>query len=211
MEKQRYNLIELAADLGTSVEELVGYGADGELTIYVIADKWPRKKAGNSGAKSAVIADGQVELSPTDLLKALNSDYTEVRQVTTPKGDVIELDSPQKVRRGAHFVTAAERDRVLEALKPTPQPAVTASADALTPYLDPEHQWYSEELDAAVKAWMALYADGGFKKKSLGHKEQIESWLMKHRPHLRSVYARENIVTVVNPNKDGGNPKTRKN
>ena len=113
--------------------------------------------------------------------------------------------------RGVHFVTAAERDRMLEALKSAPQSTVAAFGDALPPYLDPEHQWYSEDLDAAVKAWMALYADGGFKKKSLGHKEQIESWLMKHRPHLRSVYARENIVTVVNPNKDGGNPKTRKN
>ena len=211
MEKQRYNLIELAADLGTSVEELVGYGADGKLIIYVIADKWPRKKAGNSDAKSAVIVDGQVELLPIDLLKSLGSEYTEVRQVKTPKGDVVELDSTQKVMRGVHFVTAAERDRMLEALKSAPQSTVAAFGDALPPYLDPEHQWYSEDLDAAVKAWMALYADGGFKKKSLGHKAQIESWLMKHRPHLRSNYARENIVTVVNPNKDGGNPKTRKN
>ena len=120
MQKQRYNLIELASDLGTSVEELIGYGADGELTLYVIADKWPEKKADKSGAKSNFIADGPVELLPSDLLKALNSEYTEVRQVTTPKGDVIELDSPQKVERGVHFVTAAERDRVLEALKPTP-------------------------------------------------------------------------------------------
>ena len=211
MEKQRYNLIELAADLGTSVEELVGYGADGELTVYVIADEWPRKKAGNSDAKSAVTVDGQVELLPIDLLKSLGSEYTEVRQVKPPKGDVIVLDSPQNVKRGVHFVTAAERDRMLEALKSAPQSTGAAFGDALPPYLDPEHQWYSEDLDAAVKAWMALYADGGFKKKSLGHKEQIESWLMKHRPHLRSVYARENIVTVVNPNKIGGNPTTKKN
>ena len=211
MEKQLYDLIELARDLGTTTEDLIRYGADGELILYVIADEWPGKKTDKSGAKSVATVDGKVELLRTDLLKALNSDYTEIRQVKTPKGDVVELDSTQKVMRGVHFVTAAERDRMLEALKSAPQSTVEAFGDALPPYLDPEHQWYSEDLDAAVKAWMALYADGGFKKKSLGHKEQIESWLMKHRPHLRSVYARENIVTVVNPNKDGGNPKTRKN
>ena len=116
------------------------------------------------------------------------------------------LREPDRRRTAPGDRTAAERNRARDTLKPT----LTASEDALTPYLDPEHQWYSEDLDAAVKAWMALYADGGFKKKSLGHKVQIESWLKKHRPHLRSDYARENIVTVVNPNKKGGNPTTKK-
>ena len=206
MKKQRYNLIELARDLGTSVEELIGYGADGELTLYVIADKWPGKKAAKSGAKSDFIADGLVELLPTDLLKALNSEYTEVRQVKTADGDVIKLDSTQKVARGVHFVTAAERDRVLEVLKST----VAASADALPPYLDPAHQWYSETLEAAVSAWMALYANGGFKKKSLGHKAQIESWLKKRRPHIKTDYARKGIARVANPDKKRGNPRTKK-
>ena len=193
MQKQRYNLIELAAELRTSVEELIGYGADGELTVYVIADEWPGKKAGTSGVKSAVIVDGQVELLPIDLLKALHSVSTEVHQVKTANGDVVELDSPLNVERGVHFVMAAERGRMQEALKPEPKTAVASSANALTPYLDPEHQWYSETLEAAVSAWLALYANGGFKKKSLGHKAQIESWLKKHRPHLRSDYARKGM------------------
>ena len=210
MEKQLYDLIELARDLGTTTEDLIRYGADGELILYVIADEWPGKKTDKSGAKSAVIVDGQVELLPIDLLKALNSEYTEVRQVKTPKGDVIKLDSPQKVMRGVHFVTAAERDRMLEALKSAPQSTVAAFGDALPPYLDPEHQWYSETLEAAVSAWMALYANGGFKKKSRGHKAQIESWLKEHRPHLRSDYARKGIAKVVNPNEKGGNPLTKK-
>ena len=210
MQKQRYNLIELASDLGTSVEELIGYGADGELTVYVIADEWPRKKAGNSDAKSAGIVDGQVELLPIDLLKALSSEYTEVRQVKTADGDVIELDSPQKVARGVHFVTAAERDRVLDALKSKPQTAAATSEDVLTPYLDPLHPYYTETLNAAVKAWLALYVEGGFKPKGLGHIEQLEAWLSKHYPDL-SNNARKNIATVANYNKDGGNPTTRKN
>lgn len=210
MRKQRYNLIELAADLSTSVEELIGYGADSELTLYVIADKWPGKKTGNSDAKSAVIVDGQAELLPNDLLKSLNSDSTEVRQVKTKDGGVVFLDSPLKVMRGVHFVTAAERDRVTNALEQTLQPTETAAEGASLPYLDPAHHWYSETLEAAVSAWMALYANGGFKKKSLGHKAQIESWLRKHRPDLRSDYARKGIAKVVNPNEKGGNPITKK-
>ena len=210
MEKQLYDLIELARELGRTTEDLIRYGADGELTLCVIADKWPGKKTDKSGAKSDATVDGKVELLRTDLLKALNSDYTEIRQVKTPKGDVIELDSPQNVARGVHFVMAVERDRLKEALKPEPKTAVAASADALTPYLDPEHHWYSETLEAAVSAWLALYSNGGFKKKSLGHKAQIESWLKKHRPHLRSDYARKGIAKVVNPNEKGGNPLTKK-
>ena len=210
MEKQLYDLIELARDLGTTTEDLIRYGADGELILYVIADKWPGEKTDKSGAKSAVIVDGQVELLPIDLLKALNSEYTEVRQVKTPKGDVIKLDSPQKVRRGVHFVRAAERDRVQEALKPEPKTAVAASADALTPYLDPEHHWYSETLEAAVSAWLALYSNGGFKKKSRGHKAQIENWLKEHRPRIKTDYARKGIARVANPDKEGGNPLTKK-
>lgn len=210
MEKQLYDLIELARDLGTTTEDLIRYGADGELILYVIADKWPGEKTDKSGAKSAVIVDGQVELLPIDLLKALNSEYTEVRQVKTPKGDVIELDSPQKVARGVHFVTAAERDRVLDALKSKPQTAAATSEDVLTPYLDPLHPYYTETLNAAVKAWLALYVEGGFKPKGLGHIEQLEAWLSKHYPDL-SNNARKNIATVANYNKDGGNPTTRKN
>ena len=206
MEKQLYDLIELARELGRTTEDLIRYGADGELILYVIADEWPGKKTDKSGAKSVATVDGKVELLPTDLLKALNSDYTEVRQVKTMDGDLVVLDSTQKVMRSVHFVAAAERNRARDALKPT----VAASSDALPPYLDPLHQCYSITLDAAVKAWLALYVEGGFKPKGLGHIEQLEAWLSKHYPDL-SNNARKNIATVANYNKDGGNPTTRKN
>jgi len=176
----------------------------------VIADEWPGKKADSSDAESDVIVDGPGELLPTDLLKALNSDYTEVRQVKTANGDVVVLDSTQRVMRGIHFVTAAERLRVQQALNPAPQPTVAASGDTLPPYLDPSHQYYSETLDAAVRAWSALYVEGRFKLKDRGHREQLEIWLKKHFDHL-SNNARKGIAAVVNPNKKGGNPTTRKN
>ena len=210
METLLYDLHELAHELDASVEQMIRYGAAGDLTLYVIADEWPGKKADNSGAKSAVIADGPVDLLPIDLLKALNSEYTEIRQVKTADGDVVVLDSTQKVMRGAHFVTAAERDRVQEAPMPKPQTAVAGSEDAVPPYLDPSHQYYSETLDAAVRAWSALYVEGGFKPKDRGHREQLEIWLKKNRDHL-SNNARKGIATVVNPNKKGGNPTTKKN
>jgi len=210
METLLYDLPEFAHELEASVEQMIRHGAYGELVLCVVADKWPGKRVDNSDAKSDVIADGLVELLPADLLKSMSSETTEVRQVKTADGDVIELDSPQKVRRGVHFVRAAERDRVQEALKPEPKTAVAASADALSPYLDPEHHWYSETLEAAVSAWMTLYANGGFKKKSLGHKVQIESWLKKHRPRIKTDYARKGIARVVNPDKKGGNPRGKK-
>ncbi len=210
MQKQRYNLIELAINLCTTEEELISYGADGELTFYVIADEWPGKIEGNSDAESDIIVDGAVDLLPSDLLKALVADRTEVHRVRTKDSDIVVLDSVQTVMRGVHFVTAAERDRVQKALKPTPIPTLAASKDSLPPYLDRSHDYYSDALEAAVSAWMALYADGGFKEKSLAHKAQIKSWLKKHRPDIPSDYAREGIATVVNPNKKGGNPLTKK-
>ena len=211
MQKQRYDLLELARDLGTTVEEVIRYGADGELTLHVIADEWPGKNAANSDAESDVVVDGAVDLLPSDLLKALSADHTKVRKVRTRDGDIVALDSIQEVMRGVHFVTAAERDRVQKALKPTPLPTVAASEDASPPYLDSSHDYYSDTLEAAVSVWMALYADGGFKEKSLAHKAQIKSWLKKHRPDkVKSDNAREGIATVVNPNKGGGNPRTKK-
>ena len=76
--------------------------------------------------------------------------------------------------------------------------------------LDSSHDYYSDALEAAVSAWMALYVDGGFKEKSIGHKLQIKRWLKKHRPHIPTDYAREGIATVANPDKLGGNPRTKK-
>ena len=204
MKKQRYNLIELEKDLGRTVEELIGYGADEELTIHVIADNWPGKQLGNDEAN--VTADGPVELVSSDLLKALHSVDTEVRQVKTADGDSVTLDPTHNVPRGLHFVTAAERDRVREALKST----VTASEDTLPPYLDRSHKYYSYTLEAAIKAWMALYANGGFEKQTFGDIDQIVIWLKRNCPEVPSDHARKAIARVVNPNKKGGNPKTRK-
>jgi hypothetical protein len=76
------------------------------------------------------------------------------------------------------------------------------------PYLDPsykEGEFYSEELAAAVRAWLALY-DGGKFKPNRGHKEQIKKELMGKGLSNAAI---ERIATLVNPNKDGGAPSAK--
>ncbi len=196
MQKQRYSLIELARDLKKSIEELIDYGSAGELTLHVIADKWPGKKAGDE--KTNVIVNGPVELLPADLLQALNAEHTEVRQVKM-SGDVVVLDSPQMVMRGRHFVTAAERDRAREALNPD----MAIFGEDLPPYLDSKSEYFSNTLNAAVRAWMAVYFEEEFRKDKGAHIKQIKAWLEKNFPNL-SDHAQKQIASVVNFNKEGG-------
>ena len=211
MDKPLYNLVELAHKIRKSVEDLICYGADDKLRIQVIADHWPVKATGKGSQHSDKSVDGPVALLPADLVKALGADYTTVRQVRTAEEEIVTLEPAQRVLHGVHFVTASERDRFREALESTLQSTVAASTVALPPYLDPSHEYYSDTLEAAVNAWMALYADGGFEKRSHGHKLQIKSWLKKHRPDkVKSDYARDAIAIAVNPNKKGGNPLTIK-
>ena len=211
MDKPLYILAELAHYVGKSVEDLVCYGADDNLAIHVIADNWPVKATGKGSQHSEKSVDGQVALLSADLLKALGADFTTVRQVRTAEEEIVTLELAQKVLHGVHYVTASERDRFREALKSTAQSTAGESEDASPPYLDSSHDYYSDALEAAISAWMALYADGGFKEKTIGHKLQIKRWLKKHRPaKVKSDNAREGIATVVNPNKGGGNPRTKK-
>ena len=124
--------------------------------------------------------DGQVALLAADLLKALGADFTTVRQVRTGEGEIVTLEPAQKVLHGIHYVTAAERERLREALKPTPQPTVAASKDALPPYLDPSPKYYSATLEAPVSAWMALYTHVRFTTRSTAHKLPLHGPLKKH-------------------------------
>ncbi|MCK9276241.1 MAG: hypothetical protein M0P57_14270 [Syntrophales bacterium] len=72
------------------------------------------------------------------------------------------------------------------------------------PSMTREHTYYSEELEMAVAAWIALYQDGKIKT-NRGHKDQIVGWLKEHYPEV-SKGAIERVATVVNPNKKGGAP-----
>lgn len=71
------------------------------------------------------------------------------------------------------------------------------------PFLDPSHEFYSEELALAVKAWLSLYGEGGTYKPNQAHKKQIQSTL---DPKKLSNEAIMRISTLVNPKKKGGSP-----
>jgi hypothetical protein len=77
------------------------------------------------------------------------------------------------------------------------------------PYLNPNHDFYSKELAIAVKAWVALFADGSFEKGNKTPRQHIERWLRAGKFKIKD-NAEQRIATLVNPAiaKDGGAPTT---
>ena len=201
--KKYFTLIEIERDLGILIEELIQHAAHDELTISVIAQDW---SGSSTNGLADTILEGLVDLASSDLLQSLGADHTMVRKVKEHNSDAfVTLDAPVIVQRGLHLVTAGELKRFrAEHCNIEPE-----QEWVIPPYLDPTYSVQSDELQKAICAWTALYVDGGFKPKGLGHIEQIEIWLRKHYPDWTKT-ARTRIATVVNPNKDGGNPKTKK-
>jgi hypothetical protein len=199
--KKYYDLIEVAHDISVSVEDLVRYAADGELTVFVVAQDWPASST--KGLDDTVLA-GPVNLVASDLLRSMNADFTMVRQVSLPDSDCcLTLSTPEEVRRGGHFVTGEEIERFKKGLgQPSPDWDSTNP-----PYLDSSNQYFAKELDLAVRVWIEQYVLGGFDK-SRGHVPQIEEWLLKNYPKQEQA-ARSRIAKVANPNKVGGMSKAK--
>lgn len=200
MEIPFFDLAEIAHDLDTSVETLIRYGIAGDLTIHVSAVEWPGKVKSGKNKDSDIIVDQLVALDPTDLRKAVNTDYTEVRKVHMDDDVIVMLDPSQRVMRGMHFVTANERRRFQQILRP-----MLAVHDGTLPaYFDASHKYHSSMLVVAIKTWLALCKDGEF---PIGSpvRDQIMAWLLTNYGDL-SQNARESITIVVNPNmfKQGG-------
>lgn len=201
--KRDYDLLEMAHDLSVSVEELIRYAAHDELTIFVIAQDWP---ASSTHGLSDTMLVGPVDLVASDLQRSMSADHTVVRQVRKRDMDeCVTLDTPEEVQRGAHFVTAEELQRFRNKHR-----MLSAKQNGETaPYLDPQHVYFSSTLDAAVRAWVALFADGEFEPGNKGPREIIEQWLRSNTQKISST-AIARIVTVVNPDKlkEGGAPRT---
>jgi hypothetical protein len=70
-------------------------------------------------------------------------------------------------------------------------------------FLDPHHEFYSEELAIAVKAWLKLYGEGGTYQQNQAHKKQIEALLNGKELSYEAI---KRISTLVNPKKKGGAP-----
>ncbi len=195
------DLCDLARDVNESLESLIRFGAIGELTIYVIADDWPVRSSNE--AKDTV--KGPVFLLAKDLHQSLNAEVTKVSQVRRPEHDeFVTLDEPVEVARGVHFVSAEEAERFSR------EHALTLKSSSDTPsYLNRNHDFYSTELATAVKAWMALFADGSFEPGGKTTRQRIELWLKARRFALES-NAEQRIASVVNPDtkKGGGSPRT---
>ena len=195
------DLCDLARDVNESLESLIRFGASGELTIYVIADDWSVRSS--DGAQDTV--KGTVFLLAEDLHQSMNAECTRVSQVRRPDDDeFVTLDEPVEVARGIHFVTAEEAERFSK------KHALTLRSSAEAPsYLNPNHDFYATELAIAVKAWMALFADGSFEPEGKTPKEHIARWLIAGKFDL-SDNAIERITTLVNPDpaKKGGPPRT---
>ncbi len=195
------DLCDLARDVNESLESLIRFGAIGELTIYVIADDWPVR----SSDETEDTVKGPVFLLAKDLHQSLNAEVTKVSQVRRPEDDeFVTLDEPVEVARGVHFVSAEEAERFSR------EHALTLKSSSDTPsYLNRNHDFYSTELATAVKAWMALFADGSFEPGGKTIRQRIELWLTAQRLGLKE-NAEQRIASVVNPDtkKGGGSPRT---
>ena len=195
------DLCDLARDVTESLESLIRFGASGELTIYVIAHDWPVRS--NNDTEDTV--KGPVFLLAEDLHQSMNAQCTTVSQVRRLSDDeVITLDESVDVDRGVHFVTQEEAERFSR------KHALTLKSSSETPsYLNPNHESYSTELAIAVKAWMALFADGSFEPGNKTSRQHIELWLRARKFDLKD-NAKERIASLVNPDtaKGGGAPRT---
>jgi hypothetical protein len=151
------------------------------------------------------VVKGPVILVPEDLLQSMNAQCTRVCQVRQPKDDeILTLEEPVEVNRGIHFVTADEAERFCREHALT----LKSTGDA-PPYLNPNHDFYSKELAIAVRAWVALFADGSFEKGYKTPRQHIESWLRAGKFDLDD-NAEQRIATLVNPktSKKGGTRTT---
>ena len=195
------DLCDLARDVNESPESLIRFGALGELSIYVIAHDWP----GHSNDDTKDILRGPVFLLAEDLHQSLNAQVTTVTQLRRPSDDeIVTLNKPKNVPRGVHFVTQEEAERFSR------EHALTLKSSSETPsYLNQNHDFYSTELAIAVRAWMALFADGSFDPRGKTPRQRIELWLRARRLNLKD-NTEQRIATLVNPDpaKGGGAART---
>ncbi len=195
------DLCDLARDVNESLESLIRFGALGELTIYVSAHGWSARS--KDGTEDTLW--DPVFLLAEDLHQSLNAEVTRVTQVRRQSDDeVVTLDEPVDVARGVHFVTQEEAERFSR------KHALTLKSSSETPsYLNRNHDFYSTELATAVKAWMALFADGSFEPAGKTARQRIELWLRARKRRLKD-NAEQRIASLVNPDtaKGGGAART---
>jgi hypothetical protein len=80
----------------------------------------------------------------------------------------------------------------------------------LPDYLDPVHPLHSQELKIAIDAWTAVLKNNPDKPSRGTRKKYIEDWLNENYKgnNVLSANAKERIALMLNPDKEGGAPKT---
>lgn len=98
--------------------------------------------------------------------------------------------------------------------KETPKILVEAETEqdktsVLPVYLDPQHPMFSEELSIAIQAWNEVLGGYTDKPNSRSLKQLVRKWLDTNYPDPKlSKEAKERISTLVNPDKNGGAPRS---
>lgn len=79
-------------------------------------------------------------------------------------------------------------------------------------YLNDDHAMYSQELDIAIQAWVAVLKDKPPRPKKGSRKQLIENWLegfCKDNPEIKlTKAAKDRITAMLNPDDKGGAPKS---
>ncbi len=89
----------------------------------------------------------------------------------------------------------------------------TAKQNELTPdkkpsYLNEDHPMFSRELTIAVEAWEQVLSSNPDKPKTGSRKKLITQWLENNHKELTSE-AKERIAVMINPDGNGGVPKSQ--
>lgn len=75
----------------------------------------------------------------------------------------------------------------------------------IPPYLNPEHEYYSIELAAAIEAWSYVFDENNLKK-GMTPKQQLTKYLTSNFGKKFTVSMIDKVASVANPTKNGGTP-----
>ena len=212
IEPDYLSLPELVDRWSKPIDHILRFGSEGKLTISAMADAWlvqieeNSETPGTDNKKEIEVDRDWITLVPEDIRACLNKDHVEVRRIKLDEGKYGVLKEPVNIRAGALYVSIQERNQFEEEYGPG-QNAKSNLADRYqAPYLDANHEYFSEELETAVLVWLAICQNGDFKP-NRSPKSQIKDWLRKNNKDFSSE-AISRIATLVNPRKRGGSPKS---
>jgi hypothetical protein len=177
-------LNQFAADIKMNPHELRVRASEEDINLIVAATHF----------KTENIEESWVQLTPRDILGSLNKDYVEATRLIVGSKE-ISLSEKVSLRDGLLYVSEDEREKFRE-LRQNEEATIHQVFDST-------HPNYSQTLDAALSAWIAVCSG---EMESNRPKQQIVDWLKSNYPQFRDGTI-DRIASVVNPRKQGGRPK----